>query len=402
MTYRVPTVVAGTSGASSGSSLSITKPSTLRAGDLIILCVATESAAKPIKVPTGFVPIIDEINQGSGVNLRCWYHWVTNTESASYSVTFAGTDDIIYNLFAIRGVNAFNAVNVTDTRQGSSSLPISEPGITTTVDNCLAVTVLALNDSPMTLTSPTGWTEIMATDGLAGSISVGIASKTIATAGTSGLADWTGASGETDYASVTFAVEPGVMSLEDSVLFASQQLLANTLADCSEFRNLVGVSSHSAALAKIWHEALPPPANGKDNYTLAELQAYRPFALIFTNDPQGPLSNRQAASPGAYFDSGTLRVLFEVDVPAEFKNEPLLLDHLIKQAIGRIIARPSDEASTFNGLRNLFHATTSDYSYLAGDSVTFRGYHRSSQKEQPGQGDFVFAFLDVTYGQRGA
>jgi hypothetical protein len=405
MTYAAPTVVAGTAGKATTGSVSIARPTSLRVGDLLVLVVATEAAASGIEVPLGFLPIVGEMTQGAAVNLRAWYKFATHAESATYLVSFEAADDSIYNLFLVRGVSPFGVVNVLDSAQGSAGLPIVEPGVTTTVDNCLAIAVIAYDGSPRVLVQPTGWTLLKSEDGPAGSICAGIAYKTIATAGASGGGNWTATdSSADDYIALTFAVTPGVMSRGESVLYLPQQLLAWTLADCTEFRNLVGAADRAAALARIWHEALPPPAGGADHYSLAEAIAYRPFALIFTNDLDGEMSTRQA-TPATWADQGTLRVLLEMPTPADLDESPVLLDQLVKQIIGRVMQRPPDEtAGQFYGLRDLAHATneTGGYSYLAADQVSFRGYHRSSLRDQPGQGDFLFAWLEVQYGQRSA
>jgi hypothetical protein len=350
-----------------------------------------------------WTPIVGEINQAL-VNIRAWYKFAANGEPDTYDVDFAAPDDVAYNLFIIRGADPFTVVDVVDQAAGNAGLPVAEPGVTTTVANCLAVAILAMDGAPRGLVQPSGWTLLESQDGPAGTLSQAIAYKTIGAAGGSGGATWTGSdSSAADYAAITFAIRPGVMSLANSVLYEPQQLLAKTLADCTEFRNLVGATTHVAAQARIWHEALPRPASGRDSYTLAEMQAYRPFALIFTNDLDGAMATRQASSPAAWTDRGTLRILLEINTPSAMADSPVLLDQLVKQIVGRICKRPSDEASTFNGLMNLAHRTNESdgYSYLAIDTVSFRGYHRSNHNDQPGQGDFLFAWLEVMYGQRG-
>lgn len=404
MTYKVPTVTAGTAGKSTLASVSITKPSAVLIGDLLVLIVATEATATGILVPEGFLPIVSELSQGAAVNLRAWYKFATHAEPAAYTVTFAAADDSIYNLLIVRGVDPTDVINVVDADAGNAGLPVAEPGITTTVDNCLAISVLAYDGSPRVIVQPSGWTLHKSEDGPAGSISAGIAYKSIATAGASGSGTWTATdSTSADYLTLTFAITPGVMGRSHAILCAPQQLLALTLADCSEFRNLVGATTHAEAFAHIWHESLPPPADDADSYTLAEMQAYRPFALIFTNDLDGEMSSRQASTPGAWSDQGSLRILLEIDTPQDLEDSPVLLDHFMKQILGRLIRRPSDEtAGAFYGLLDRAHTTneTDGYSYLAADTVSYRGYHRSSYREHLDQGDYLFAFLEVQYGQR--
>lgn len=401
MTYRTPTVVAGTSGAATGD-MQITKPASIRVGDLVVLVVASEVLASAMSVPDGFTAILGEISQGQ-LNARAWYKFATHAEPATYGVSFAGDDAVLYNLFLVRGADPFTVVEVVDSAVGNAGLPIAEPGVTTAVDNCLAVAILAVDGAPRVLVKPTGWTLLESRDGSAGTLSMAIATKGLTSAGGSGGGNWTATdSTAADYVAITFAIRPGVMSLSNSVLYEPQQLLAKTLADCSEFRNLVGASSHSAAQARIWHEKLPLPADGRDRYTLAEWQEYRPFALLFTNDLDGSVGVRQASSPGAWSDRGTLRILFEIDTPASLAESPVLLDQMVKQIIGRIIKRPTDESSsTFKGLEDLAGDTNEvdGYSYLSIDQVSFRSWHRSSPSDTPGQGDFIYAWLEVFYGQ---
>lgn len=402
MTYRMPTLVAGTSGQAVAGTVAIARPASLRVGDLIVLCVATESSA--IVVPAGFLPIVAELVQGA-LHVRAWYKFATHAEPSSYTVTYAGADDSLYNLFLVRGVDPFYAIHITDTAKGNSGLPVAEPGITTTVDNCLAVGLLVCDGSPRVIVQPTGWTLLDSDDGAAGSLSWAIAAKTIATAGVSGGATWSATDSTAgDYIAITLAITPGVMGLGDSIVYGPQRLLALTLADCTEFRNLVVATDHASAFARIWHESLPAPAEGAERYSLDELEEYRPYAMIFTADMEGATGMRQATGPGGWADRGVLRVQLEISTPVDLKHSPILVDHFIKQTIGRIIKRPPDESSaTFVGLEDLAHTTNEagGYSYLAADQVLFRGYHRSALVDQPMQGDCLYAWLELRYGEGG-
>ena len=403
MTYAVPTVTTGTAGKATTASVSIAKPSAVRIGDLLVLVVASEATATGIAVPAGFVPIISELSQGGAVNLRAWYKFATHAEPSTYTYTLAAADDSIYNLFLVRGVDPYDAINITDSAQASGGLPVAEPGVITTVDNCLAIAVLAFDGSPRVLVQPAGWTAHKIDDGPAGSICLGIAYKTIATAGASGGGNWTATdSTADDYIALTLAITPGVMGRAYSILYTPQQLLAKTLADCSEFRNLVGAADHAAAFAKIWHEALPPPADGARKYSLAELQAYRPYALVFLRDPDGMGTTRQASAPGAWSDHGSLWIRLVLDVPDGMDEHPVLLDHLVKQTAGRIMRCPPDEtASTFFGLMDLSGKTneTDGYSYLACDDVLFKGWMLSADRDAPELGDFIVVSLEAQWGR---
>lgn len=403
MTYKAPTITAGTNGTGTTASLSITRPTGLRVGDLMVLCVATEASG--IEAPTGFVPVTSELSQGA-IRLRAWYKFAEHNEPATYSVLLGSTDDSIYNLFLVRGVDPYSVVNVVDQAFGTAGLPIAEPGVTTTVNNCLAIGILTCDGSPRVIVQPSGWTLIDSEDAAAGSLSWGLASKAIATAGASGGANWTATDSTSgSYIAITFAITPGVMSRGDGIIYAPQVLLAKTLADCTEFRNLVGATTHAEAFARIWHESIPESADyASDSFSLEALQALRPFALIYTVDTDGASLSRQAMTPGGWSDSGVLRIMIEINTPEELEDSPVLLDQLMKQILSRIIRRPSDETSgQFFGLSNLSHSTneTDGYSYLAADQIAFRGYYRADYIAIPAQGDHLYGYIEVRYGQGG-
>ncbi len=103
-------------------------------------------------------------------------------------------------------------------------------------------------------------------------------------------------------------------------LTAAEEALADTLADCAEFRALAlalaggGVDTYEAARARIHINALPQPEGEARSFSEAEWeQQHRPFALIFTRDDG--LTLRVDSATG-YSDSGRLAVQIERTLPA--------------------------------------------------------------------------------------
>jgi len=93
-----------------------------------------------------------------------------------------------------------------------------------------------------------------------------------------------------------------------------QETLRVSLADVQAFRDFCGVATQAAALARIHHEGLRPPADEDVGYTLTELQAYRPYAAIFT--PDGGFARVAVAMSDHYVfqtASGQLRLLLVKD-----------------------------------------------------------------------------------------
>jgi hypothetical protein len=91
---------------------------------------------------------------------------------------------------------------------------------------------------------------------------------------------------------------------EGSISLAQENLRV-TLADSATFRALVGATTRSAAAARIHHEGLPDPGDGTE-HTLAELEALRPLAIVFTSESQG--FRRRKLSTNAFRSSGRLRL----------------------------------------------------------------------------------------------
>lgn len=93
-----------------------------------------------------------------------------------------------------------------------------------------------------------------------------------------------------------------------------------TLADADAFRTWVGAADQAAAKNRIHLEGLPPPDDGH-TYTLAELQAVRPYAMFFTRTWN--LEQDAGGGPFGYgAPHGTISCAFVQDVPSAIANHP--------------------------------------------------------------------------------
>lgn len=176
----------------------------------------------------------------------------------------------------------------------------------------------------------------------------------------------------------------------DSIVNTPQQLLEDTLVACDEFLTWTGAANATAARARVYHEALPRPASGVE-YTLAELQAYRPFAIIYTADLGGWQARRVATE--SFGVTGRVLLYLEQDTPSGLANDLDALDEAFKESIGHILAA-SDAKPAISGLLDLAHQP----GYLAIDQVILNGPGRSHPEDHQAIGDIVFASLEITYG----
>jgi len=120
----------------------------------------------------------------------------------------------------------------------------------------------------------------------------------------------------------------GYISLPEHYLLVS-------LADCATFRTWVNASGDDAqaqARARIHDTALPPSSTGEP-YTLAELQRFRPFAIIDTMQARRFAKEATRAMLGT---TGVLLLILEQDVPEPIQNDPAEIGRRFKNAVGKI------------------------------------------------------------------
>ena len=101
-------------------------------------------------------------------------------------------------------------------------------------------------------------------------------------------------------------------------IYNAQEALRYLLAVCPTFREWTSTESRAAALARVHHFHLPWPSDG-DSYTRVELQALRPYAMVWT-PPGGFRMEKEDVS--SFVDSGTLALRLVQTAPDNDENEP--------------------------------------------------------------------------------
>jgi hypothetical protein len=129
---------------------------------------------------------------------------------------------------------------------------------------------------------------------------------------------------------------PAPSDVAAGCLNLAQERLRTTLADVAAFRTFCGVATQGAALARIHHEGLPKAAG--ESYTLAEMQAYRPYAFIWTDDSQGFTKQHAAGGVSHWFRAaGRLHVILVREVPAALIDNEPAADFDFKNHLGLIL-----------------------------------------------------------------
>lgn len=161
------------------------------------------------------------------------------------------------------------------------------------------------------------------------------------------------------------------------------------LANCTAFQSWVGAGNAATALEHIFYEALPPPAEGGE-YSLAELQAYRPFALVGMEAEDGFYTRSDAQGAGFEWDlgGGRLSLWLEENVEPSIALDAAEVSRRFCNTIGAII----DELCDLSGTAT----------YLALHSVrVLMGPGRGDKAERATQGDYVAMRLGIEWGMTG-
>lgn len=169
-------------------------------------------------------------------------------------------------------------------------------------------------------------------------------------------------------------------------IYSAKNTFKVTLADCAVFRTWVDASGDDIqvqALNRIYKDAAPPPADG-DKYTLAELQALRPFALLWT---EPGFQKLQDASAMQCSNDGAIRVGLEQDVPDRICTD-----------FGAI----ADEFELFletviNQMLDLSGGPGGGYLTFAEHPVTDLSWSRNNPDNYADEGDAVTAEFVVHY-----
>ena len=152
-----------------GNSLTLTKPSGVQTGDLLIIIVgnddntATAQWNNTTYKPAGFTLINESGNSTCDTHTAAFYRIADGTEDATIPVPAQSSDDYWGFYIHISGVGADTPINKIgpDINTGSSVGSIAITGVITDVDGCLAIYVHSYDGGDCSAFNPsgTGWSE---------------------------------------------------------------------------------------------------------------------------------------------------------------------------------------------------------------------------------------------------
>lgn len=84
-----------------------------------------------------------------------------------------------------------------------------------------------------------------------------------------------------------------------------------SLANSARLRTWFSVADEAAALAKIYINSTPPPAGNRDTHRGADIEALRPYCIVWLPDSD---NERDAVGPHAFRAASRVGILFEANV----------------------------------------------------------------------------------------
>lgn len=146
--------------ASGSSSLSLTWPAGIRAGDVAEVFHAPLSTTAPSGPPTGFTAGSNTLSGSSSPAMRSHYKVCTGSETGTLSVPNAGTAAAKAWLRVWRGIDPTSPILHSVTARSSSGVSSLTANLNTgAITDCLLSYGITLNSGTGTYTPPTSFTE---------------------------------------------------------------------------------------------------------------------------------------------------------------------------------------------------------------------------------------------------
>ena len=205
------------------ATLTLAKPAGVVEGDLLVAVMLNADATRTLNTYTGWT-LERNTEQASPTSTELWVlsKKAGASEPASYNFVFNFSFDGAANILAFQDADAVNVDDAAAVSAVDSGSPYAatSPDITTTVNDCLLVTVQGLRISSPggtpTYTPPSGYTERLFAGVSYENRFLAVCDKTLATAGASGTAagefQVTGTPGDGRTHAVHLAISPAVSS----------------------------------------------------------------------------------------------------------------------------------------------------------------------------------------------
>jgi hypothetical protein len=140
---------------SSRASITLSRPTGLAAGNVMVAAIATNDDAT-IGIPAGWTAVRQDVT--TAVRQSVFVRVAGPTEPTSYTWTLSGSRRVAGGITAYAGVDPVQPVDVVGASVNPSGTAVTAPDLTTTLDGAMLVHLGTIN-AEGTLTAPAGWAE---------------------------------------------------------------------------------------------------------------------------------------------------------------------------------------------------------------------------------------------------
>lgn len=173
----------------------------------------------------------------------------------------------------------------------------------------------------------------------------------------------------------------------------SKSLLRTMISKCSALQSWDGFTfTEAELLERVYLDALPAPPDFKPEYTREQMEALRPFVLVYMPPIGGfGMNANSAGSVCGASAFGSFIVELHRNVKPDEAADPGAVDRSFENTIGQFV---STNAMNMPGLWQLSRYQT----YLELRAVELLEVYRAHPDDVPSKGDFQIATLLVQWG----
>lgn len=173
----------------------------------------------------------------------------------------------------------------------------------------------------------------------------------------------------------------------------AKSILRTMISKCAALQSWDGFTfSESELFDRVYLDALPAPPDFKPEYTREQIEAFRPFVLVYMPPVAGfSMTANSAGSVCGASAAGSFIVELHRNVKPDEALDPGAVDRSFENTIGRLCST-NDMAAP--GLWQLSRYST----YLELRAVELLEVYRAHPDDVPSKGDFQIATLLVQWG----
>ena len=143
-----------------GTSVTVSRPAGVVAGDLMLANVATRNGVTISGVPSGWT-LVTTVADGSNMSVDVYRKFFAAADPASYTFTFSASTKATASVLAFRGVDATSPVLASSTNVTASASSVTALAVTVPVTNSMLVAMFSQSRGDNDMDPPNGMREVV-------------------------------------------------------------------------------------------------------------------------------------------------------------------------------------------------------------------------------------------------